>query len=295
MADSSRIDELRRRVQLDPASIAFAGLAEEYRRAGRFEEAIAACLAGLERHPAYLSARVTLGRAFLETGRLDEARSELEHVLRLAPENLAAIRGLAEIHGRAREAPETHDHPEPSAGPPEPAAAPQPVRPVPLSSVPAPEGSAGAAPAADEPVASPAPTAAAAPQPVRVVQPAAAPEPEARSRAAPEPDARPEPSAGLREPVHEAPPPTRRRQLPARPEAAPEPDAVVADAIPDAAPAIVDAPITAPLRMAPPVVVEPPRVPDPGDPALPRLEAFLQAIVRARAASRPDAPLTAGR
>ena len=42
MAENPRIEELRRRVQKDPASIAFAQLAEEFRRAGRFEEAIAA-------------------------------------------------------------------------------------------------------------------------------------------------------------------------------------------------------------------------------------------------------------
>ena len=106
MAESSRIDELRRRVQLDPASIAFAALAEEYRRAGQFEDAIATCEAGLQRHPAYLSARVTLGRSLLELGRYDEARQELEHVLRVAPENLAAIRGLAEIHHRTGDLPE---------------------------------------------------------------------------------------------------------------------------------------------------------------------------------------------
>ena len=97
---NSRIEELRRRVQLDPASIAFAALAEEYRRAGQFEDAIAACEAGLQRHPAYISARVTLGRSLLELGRFDEARHQLEHVLRTAPENLAAIRALAEIHDR---------------------------------------------------------------------------------------------------------------------------------------------------------------------------------------------------
>jgi tetratricopeptide (TPR) repeat protein len=106
MAESPRIEELKRRVQVDPASIAFAALAEEYRRAGRFEDAIATCQSGLQRHPAYLSARVTLGRALLELNRFDEARQELEHVLRAAPENLAAIRGLAEIHHRRGELPE---------------------------------------------------------------------------------------------------------------------------------------------------------------------------------------------
>src|SRR3954454_4210413 len=100
MADSPRIEELKRRVQSDPASIAFAALAEEYRRAGRFQEAIDTCTAGLVRHPSYLSAHVTLGRALIEVGRLPDAREELEYVLKLAPENLAAIRGLAEIHHR---------------------------------------------------------------------------------------------------------------------------------------------------------------------------------------------------
>lgn len=96
----SRIDELRRRVQSDPASIAFAQLAEEYRRSGQTEEAVRVCREGLTRHPGYLSARVTLGRALLDLGQLDAARDELEFVVAEAPENLAAVRGLAEIFHR---------------------------------------------------------------------------------------------------------------------------------------------------------------------------------------------------
>jgi len=110
VADSGRIDELRRRVEKDPASIAFAQLAEEYRRAGRVKEAIETCETGLARHPGYLSARVTLGRALLETGQLDAAQEELKRVLRTAPENLAALRGLAEIHHRRGEFAEALAH-----------------------------------------------------------------------------------------------------------------------------------------------------------------------------------------
>jgi tetratricopeptide (TPR) repeat protein len=109
MAESSRIEELTRRVQQDPASIAFAALAEEYRRAGRYDEAITTCRAGLQRHPSYISAHVTLGRALLEVGEFEQAREELELVLRVAPENLAAIRGLAEIHHRRGEVTEAHE------------------------------------------------------------------------------------------------------------------------------------------------------------------------------------------
>ena len=105
MTDNPRIEDLRRRVQKDPASIAFAQLAEEYRRAGQSTEAIEVCRTGLAIHPGYLSARVTLGRALLELGELDAARQELrDGARRRAPENLAAIRGLAEIHPARRPA-----------------------------------------------------------------------------------------------------------------------------------------------------------------------------------------------
>ena len=87
---------------MDPASITFAALAEKCRRAGHFDEAIAICIAGLKRHPSYLSARVTLGRALIEVGRYDEAQQEMEFALRTAPGNLAATSGLAEIHQRRK-------------------------------------------------------------------------------------------------------------------------------------------------------------------------------------------------
>jgi tetratricopeptide (TPR) repeat protein len=101
MPDNQRLEDLRRRVQQDPSSIAFAQLAEEYRRSGQSQEAVDVCRAGLAIHPAYLSARVTLGRALLDLQHLEDAQRELEHVLKSAPENLAAIRGLAEIHHRS--------------------------------------------------------------------------------------------------------------------------------------------------------------------------------------------------
>lgn len=106
MSDNQRIEDLRRRIQKDPASIAFAQLAEEYRRAGQVQEAIDVCRAGLAVHPGYLSARVTLGRALIKIDLLDDAQRELEVVLKSAPENLAAVRALAEIHARRGSLPE---------------------------------------------------------------------------------------------------------------------------------------------------------------------------------------------
>jgi predicted Zn-dependent protease len=100
MMDDRRIEDLRRRVCEDPASIAFAQLAEEHRRAGQWQEAIDVCRAGLARHPGYASARVTLGRALAETGALDEALAELQTVLAEAPDHQAALRGVADIYRR---------------------------------------------------------------------------------------------------------------------------------------------------------------------------------------------------
>jgi tetratricopeptide (TPR) repeat protein len=96
--DNARVLELRRRVQADPASIAFAQLAEECRRTGANAEAVDICRAGLSFHPDYLSARVTLGRALVELGRFDEAQTELLLVLKLAPDNLPANRAIAEMY-----------------------------------------------------------------------------------------------------------------------------------------------------------------------------------------------------
>ena len=104
--DNPRFVELRRRVQADPASIAFAQLAEEYRRTGDNENAVKVCRAGLAHHPDYLSARVTLGRALLDLGRLDESQGELDVVLAAAPDNLTANRALAEVFQKKGQLPE---------------------------------------------------------------------------------------------------------------------------------------------------------------------------------------------
>lgn len=93
MADS-RIDELRRRLEREPGSRLFAQLAEEHRKAGNQAEAIRIARAGLVHHPSYPSARLTLGRALLDSGDAQGARTELEAALRDAPDNILASRFL---------------------------------------------------------------------------------------------------------------------------------------------------------------------------------------------------------
>ena len=130
MADNPRIGELRRRFEKDPSSVAFAQLAEEYRRSGDFSQAVQTCRDGLARHPGYLSAQVTLGRALMGVGEYQEARAELESVLRVAPDNLAAIRALADIREHLRDVVDPTTMQSRTAPPPQTSAAPTAEDPV---------------------------------------------------------------------------------------------------------------------------------------------------------------------
>jgi hypothetical protein len=82
----------------------FAATAERLRRQGQLPRAVEVCREGLKKFPDQLSARVTLGWALLDLGDYDEARGELEYVIHRAPDNLAAIRGLAQLHDRSENA-----------------------------------------------------------------------------------------------------------------------------------------------------------------------------------------------
>ena len=110
MGDSSRITELEDLVARDPASIAFAQLAEDYRRLGQLEDAVRLCREGLSRHHAFPSAQLTLARALLALGCEDEARIELHRVIRESPGNLAATRAVAVLRTLGEDvAPEAAD------------------------------------------------------------------------------------------------------------------------------------------------------------------------------------------
>jgi tetratricopeptide (TPR) repeat protein len=96
VAGNPRIDELRKKVEKDPASRLFAQLAEELRKEGELDDAIRVAREGLQKHPNYPSARMTLGRGLLDTGDFKAARVEFEQVLKGAPDNILASRFLAE-------------------------------------------------------------------------------------------------------------------------------------------------------------------------------------------------------
>jgi len=90
------IEKLEQRLAADPASKVFVPLAEEYRKAGHLDRALAVLRAGLGRNPGYASARVALARVHLQRGELVEARELLTLLVAEAPDNLLAVRLLDE-------------------------------------------------------------------------------------------------------------------------------------------------------------------------------------------------------
>jgi tetratricopeptide (TPR) repeat protein len=87
-----------KRYQEDPSSRVFAPLAEAYRKAGLFDEAIEICKDGLRIHPHFIGGRVALARAFFDKRFYDEVVKELEPVVMDAPDNLIAQRLLADSY-----------------------------------------------------------------------------------------------------------------------------------------------------------------------------------------------------
>jgi len=89
------------RVQRDPASLAFAQLADLYRKAGRTVQAIAVCREGLTRFPHYTTARLILAKALQAEGDSESALAELRAILEVSPRDVQSHRLAAEIHRRA--------------------------------------------------------------------------------------------------------------------------------------------------------------------------------------------------
>ncbi len=93
-------DEIRRfaaQVAENPESLAFARLADAYRKAGAPERALETVEQGLLRHPGYLSAHIVRGRTLRDLGRRSAASAAFRRVLELDPQNLVALRALAEL------------------------------------------------------------------------------------------------------------------------------------------------------------------------------------------------------
>jgi len=96
MASSARIDELRTKFEENPRRY-FAPLANEYRKAGETDQAIAICREYLPQQPGHMSGHIVYGQALYESRQFEEAKTVFETALSLDPENLIALRHLGDI------------------------------------------------------------------------------------------------------------------------------------------------------------------------------------------------------
>jgi tetratricopeptide (TPR) repeat protein len=88
------------RLARDPSSLAFAQLADLYRKAGRPADAIATCRAGLQRYPHYTTARLILAKTLLAENDPAAALAEIETILQVSPKDVQCHRLAAEAHRR---------------------------------------------------------------------------------------------------------------------------------------------------------------------------------------------------
>jgi tetratricopeptide (TPR) repeat protein len=103
MTDEALVAAMRRheeRLARDPSSLAFAQLADLYRKAGRTQDAIALCRQGLARYPQYTTARLILAKAWLAEAHLDEAGAEIRTILEQTPKDVQCLRLAAEVERR---------------------------------------------------------------------------------------------------------------------------------------------------------------------------------------------------
>lgn len=106
MASSSKktgnaveIDRLALAFAKEPGSKVFIPLAEEYGKAGMWEEAVAVLEDGLKINPGFITAMVALGRAYEQMNQPVKAKAILEEAIKSSPDNLRAHRILAKLYG----------------------------------------------------------------------------------------------------------------------------------------------------------------------------------------------------
>lgn len=97
-ATAMEIDRLAVQLAKDPQSKVFLPLAEEYCKAGMWQEAAGVLEDGLKHYPGFITAMVVLGRAYDQMGQTTKAKAILEEAVKLSPENLRAHRTLIKIY-----------------------------------------------------------------------------------------------------------------------------------------------------------------------------------------------------
>jgi len=95
---SLELQRLSDKVAADPQSRLFVQLADEYLKCGLFQEAIGVLVEGIQHHPAHVAARMMLGKIYLKTKQVKQAKEAFESVVEIYPENILAHKNLAQIY-----------------------------------------------------------------------------------------------------------------------------------------------------------------------------------------------------
>jgi len=107
MPPNSEIEKLERRWRDNPKGTVFAPYAEVLRKNGDHALARDVLRQGLELHPDHIPGNIVLGRCCLDLGEDGPAEAAFAHVLDLDPENVIALKALADVterQGRLAEA-----------------------------------------------------------------------------------------------------------------------------------------------------------------------------------------------
>ncbi|HEX9691506.1 MAG TPA: tetratricopeptide repeat protein [Gemmatimonadales bacterium] len=108
MAYQREVEKLEQRFNEKPEQW-FAALADAYRKNGDLDLAIDVLQAWIPKRPSYTSGHIVLGRCFLDKEQDTEAEQTFRQVIELDPENIIALKSLAEIAARRNVTAEARD------------------------------------------------------------------------------------------------------------------------------------------------------------------------------------------
>ena len=101
--DSNVSTQLRQLLREDPTSRLFFQLGELLRKEGELDEAESVLRSGLDFHPRYVAAWISLGRVEFASTRWAAAERSYAHALELDPENVVAARLIGETAEELRQ------------------------------------------------------------------------------------------------------------------------------------------------------------------------------------------------
>jgi tetratricopeptide (TPR) repeat protein len=97
------IVKFSKKIAKDPYAKLYAPLGDGYRQVGLLDDAIDACLIGLELYPRYLTCNEVLGRVYLRQTKFEAAKAELEKVHAVIGDNLELCKPLVKVYAKAGE------------------------------------------------------------------------------------------------------------------------------------------------------------------------------------------------